>query len=299
MSGFTADWLRLREPFDRAARRMAAGAMDLPARLARCRERSHDNAFAVIDLGCGLGANLRELAPGLGGEQRWRLIDHDPALLAAVSKALAEWALRHDYDFTLDNGAVDFPAIDIAGPGFHAEVVRHRVDLARDFGTIDFSETALVTASALLDLVSASWLQALVRKAQAARAALLFGLNVDGQTTWDPIDRDDERVHGLFSQHQGRDKGFGPALGSDAPGIAVQQMACAGYQTLQVATDWLIDGAQAPDMQLAMIEGMATAALEQDPGAQGTVLAWKARRSAGIATSRLRVGHVDIVATPA
>lgn len=299
MSGFSADWLRLREPFDQAARQVAAGALDLPGRLARCRERSPDKAFAVIDLACGHGANLRELAPSLGGAQHWRLVDHDPALLAAVSQALAEWALRHDYRFTLKNGAGDFQAIEIAGPDFHVEVVRHRVDLARDLATIDFSETPLVTASALLDLVSASWLQTLVRKAQAARAALLFGLNVDGRTMWDPVDRDDARVHGLFSEHQRRDKGFGPALGSHAAAIALQQMACAGYETLQVQTDWVIDGAQAPEMQLAMVEGMATAALEQDPAAQGAVLAWKVRRSAGIGTSRLRVGHVDIVATPA
>lgn len=253
----------------------------------------------MIDLACGHGANLRELAPCLGGAQRWRLVDLDPALLAAVPQTLAEWALRHDYRFTLQNSAGDVQAIDIAGPDFHAEVLRHRIDLAHDLASIDFSQAPLVTASALLDLVSASWLQTLVRKAQAARAALLFGLNVDGRTMWDPVDRDDERVHGLFSQHQRRDKGFGPALGSQAIATALQQMACAGYETLQTQTDWVIDGAQAPEMQLAMVEGMATAALEQDPASQGAVLAWKARRRAGIGSSRLRVGHVDIAATPA
>jgi hypothetical protein len=299
MSGFSADWLRLREPFDQAAREMAAGALDLPGRLARWREPSSDKSFEVIDLACGHGANMRALAPCLGGAQRWRLVDHDLALLAAVPEALAEWALRHDYRFTLRNSAGDFQTIDIAGPGFHAEVVRQHVDLVRDLATLDFSEAPLVTASALLDLVSASWLQILVHKAQAARAALLFGLNVDGRTVWDPLDRDDELVHGLFSQHQRRDKGFGPALGSQAATTALEQLARAGYEPVQTRSDWVIDGAQSREMQLAMVEGMAGAALEQDPAAQGAVLAWKARRSAVIGTSRLRVGHVDIAATPA
>jgi hypothetical protein len=299
MSGFSADWLSLREPFDHAARETAAAALDLPVRLARWRERSAGKGLALIDLACGHGANLRVLAPLLGGAQHWRLVDHDPALLAAVTQALGEWARRHDYRFTREDGACDVQVIDIAGPDFHAKVVRQRVDLARELATLDFGETPLITASALLDLVSAPWVQTLIRKAQAARAALLFGLNVDGRTTWDPVDRDDEGVHRLFRQHQRRDKGFGPALGSQAAASALQQMACAGYETLQTQTDWVIDSAQAPEMHLAMVEGMAAAALEQDPAARGAVLAWKTRRCAGIGTSRLRVGHVDIVATPA
>jgi len=299
MSGFSAGWLSLREPFDHAARETAAAALDLPGRLARRWERSPDKAFAVIDLGCGHGANLRALAPCLGGAQHWRLVDHDSALLAAVPEAIAQWARRHDFRFKVEDDTGEVQAIDIAGPNFHAKVVRHRVDLARGLATLDFGETPLVTASALLDLVSAPWLQTLIRKAQAARAALLFGLNVDGRTTWDPVDRDDERVHRLFCRHQRRDKGFGPALGSQAAAIALQQMACAGYETLHTQTDWVIDGAQAPEMQFAMVEGMAAAALEQDPAARGAVLAWKTRRCAGIGNSRLRVGHVDIVATPA
>jgi hypothetical protein len=52
-------------------------------------------------------------------------------------------------------------------------------------------------------------------------------------------------------------------------------------------------------MQRAMVEGMADAALEQDPAARDAVQCWKARRMAGIIGTRLRVGHVDIVATPA
>jgi hypothetical protein len=299
MSGFSADWLHLREPFDHAARATMATALALPGPLARWRKQAAGEALAVIDLACGHGANLRVLAPVLGGEQHWRLVDHDRALLDAVPDALDEWARRHEYRFTLEHDAGDELAIDIAGPDFHARVVCERVDLARDLASLDFGPTTLVTASALLDLVSASWLQLLVHKAQAASAALVFGLSVDGRTTWSPADPGDDEVHALFSQHQRGDKGFGPALGSEAVAIALQQLACAGYETLRAQTDWVIDGASAPQMQRAMIEGMAAAALEQDPAAQDVVRSWAARRGAGIGGSRLRVGHVDIVATRA
>jgi hypothetical protein len=299
MNGFSADWLHLREPFDHAARATVTAALDLSGRLARWRKRSPGESLAVIDLACGHGANLRVLAPSLGGTQHWRLVDHDPALLDAVPDALDEWARRHEYRFTLEYGAGDEDAIDIVGPDFHAKVVRQRVDLARDLASLDFGQMSLVTACALLDLVSVSWLQAVIHKARAARAALLFGLTVDGRTAWSPADPGDEDVHALFSQHQRRDKGFGPALGSQAAAIALQQSERAGYETMQTQTDWVIDGALAPQMQRAMIEGMAAAALEQDPAAQDSVRSWAARRGAGIGSSRLRVGHVDIVATPA
>ncbi|HEY5308662.1 MAG TPA: hypothetical protein VIK97_09150 [Casimicrobiaceae bacterium] len=297
MSGFSADWLHLREPFDHAARETAAAALGLPGRLAPCRTRSPGEALAVVDLACGHGANLRALAPSLGGVQHWRLVDHDPALLAAVPEALGEWAHRRGYRFMLEGGAGDEQAIDIAGPDFRAKVACQRVDLVRDLAGLDFGATPLVTASALLDLVSAPWLQALIDKARAARAALLCGLTVDGRTDWNPVDPGDDLVHGHFSQHQRRDKGFGPALGSQAAAIALQQLARAGYETLQTRTDWVIDGAQAPQMQFAMVEGMAAAALEQNPAAQDAVRSWKARRGACIGNSHLRVGHVDIVAT--
>ncbi len=298
MTAFSADWLHLREPFDHRARATAAGAPELQARLARWRQQLPGGVLAVVDLACGHGANLRELAAGLGGAQRWRLLDHDAALLAAVPQALLQWALRHRYRYTCNDRAAGFPTIDIVGPDFHVEVVCQRVDLARVVASVDFSAATLVTASALLDLVSAPWLQLLVQQAQAARAALLFSLNVDGRTMWQPADPDDERVHRLFSQHQRRDKGFGPALGSAAGATAVHEMARAGYETLQLQTDWVIDGTQAPAMQLAMIEGMAAAALEHDPAEQRAVLDWKVRRSAVIADTCLRVGHLDIAALP-
>jgi hypothetical protein len=127
---------------------------------------------------------------------------------------------------------------------------------------------------------------------------MLFSLNVDRRLTWDPADAEDERVHRLFSQHQRRDKGFGIAMGPSAVEFALQQMASAGYEALHTHIDWVIDGAHAPEMHFAMVEGVAVAALEQDPTAQVALRCWRARRNAGIGASRLRVGHVDIVATP-
>lgn len=291
MTGFSTEWLRLREPFDHLAREAAAATLDLPRQAAAWRAASP--VLQVVDLACGSGANLRELAPRLGGRQRWRLVDHDPALLAAVPQALADWAGRHGYRFSAGG------ALQVAGPGFSAEATCEPLDLAHDLRRLDLRSTQLVTASALLDLVSAPWLQALTTHVQGTAAALLFALNVDGRTQWEPADPDDAFVHEYFSRHQRRDKGFGAALGPEAAAVAQALWATAGYQVRQAPSDWVIEGTASAAMQSAMIEGAATAAIEQDPGAQPRIQAWQARRLACLGTeaSRLQVGHVDLIAT--
>lgn len=298
MNGFSADWLHLREPFDHAARGPAAATLALPDRLARWRRRSRGRPLAVIDLACGHGANLRTLAPLLGGAQHWRLVDHDPTLLAAVPDALAAWAHRHAYRFSLGGGAGNERAMAVCGPNFDVTVVRQHADLASGGRGLDLGQSPLVTASALLDLVSRPWLQTLVKRARAARAAVWFGLTVDGRTTWDPADPADKWVHGLFSEHQGWDKGFGPAMGTQAASVALQQLELARYETSHARTDWVVDGRQAPQMVLAMLDGMTAAAREQDPVTQEAVQSWRTRRAAVAGSSCLRVGHVDILATP-
>ncbi|MGH6646895.1 hypothetical protein [Aquabacterium sp.] len=295
--GFSADWLRLREPHDQAARQAAFKALDGHDLVVRWRAaaspRGGDATFEVTDLACGSGANLRELAPRLGGRQRWRLVDHDPALLAALPLALSEWAGREGHHLTQTADGL----LHIDGAGFSAEVRSWQLDLARDLSRLDLAHTHLLTASALLDLVSLPWLRELLGQARAAGVPMLFALNVDGRHLWDPEDADDRLVHGLFSRHQQRDKGFGPALGPQAPAEVVRLLSEAGFGVRQAQSDWLIQGQGGHAMQTALIQGVAAAALEQSPSDGGAVLAWTTRRLARINTTSLRVGHVDIAAT--
>ena len=90
----------------------------------------------VLDLGAGTGANMRYLAPRLPEPQRWLLVDHDAALLASV-------ATRDDGPRRVATRQLDLRAIGDRE--------------AREM----FSGRALVTASALLDLVSEEWMRAL------------------------------------------------------------------------------------------------------------------------------------------
>ena len=70
MSGFSAQWLALREPYDVAARSPTV----LDAVVAAFRGQM---SIAVVDLACGTGATFRAIGPRLPPRQNWRLVDND------------------------------------------------------------------------------------------------------------------------------------------------------------------------------------------------------------------------------
>lgn len=265
MTGFSADWLALREGADAAAR-----AESLTARLAAfCAARER---VRILDLGSGTGSNLRFLAPQLGGAQSWTLVDQDAALL------------------------------DVAGLGedlLEVEVKRQRVDLAGDWASLTLSAADLVTASALMDLVSAAWFERLAADCRAAGCALFFVLSYDGRMAWDPVDPLDEAVRDLFNQHQRGDKGFGPALGPEAPAEMRRILEARGFRVETAASDWDL-GTEATELQRALLEGFTAAAVETAPERQAELEAWQARRREIISAgkSRLCVGHQDLFAAP-
>jgi hypothetical protein len=283
---FSADWLALREPFDTAAR-----AAPLVAAL-----RTHLTAgtvaapLEVVDLGAGAGSNLRFLAPRLGGVQNWLLVDHDAALLAAAQSTLRAWAQAQD---AVASTATE--PLTIAARGFSCSVACEERDLANTWPALP--PGALVTGAALLDLVSASWLDELIGACKDARAVVHFALTYDGRTTCVPIDAQDAEALELFNRHQLGGKSFGPALGPDAAREAAARFTTAGYTVEALQSDWRI-GPEHRAMQDALLEGWLGAAVEMAPARRDALAAWHRRRRVHVAGGRstLVVGHVDFVA---
>jgi len=175
MSGFSADWLALREPADAAARSSAL-AQRASVILAAA---GHVRA---VDLATGTGSNVRYLAPLLPPEQEWLLADEDERLLHLLPGRLP--GLR------FDARRVDLSNLDAAG------VIDGRM---------------LVTASALLDLVSEPWVASLAALAARAGAVVLMALSYNGQIECWPGEPEDNGVRQLVNRHQRTNKGFGAA----------------------------------------------------------------------------------------
>jgi hypothetical protein len=285
MSGFTADWLELREPADAAARsaELVAGfaGQSLPE-------------LRVVDLGAGAGSNLRYAAPLLGGMQHWTLVDDDATLLAAAQTRTNAWA------------AVRGAAVSSAGArlrvradGFECGMTCARIDLARNLAAVELPRGALVTSAALLDLVSQPWLDALVRRCVAANAPVLFALIYDGRTTCEPAEPEDAEALELFNRHQLGDKGFGAALGPHAAGAVEHALAHFHYRLDTRASDWRLEPRDT-ELQRALVDGWLGAALEVAPHRAIVLLDWHRRRLEHIALgrSRILVGHVDVAGRP-
>ncbi|WAJ26167.1 class I SAM-dependent methyltransferase [Antarcticirhabdus aurantiaca] len=260
MSGFDGSWLDLREPADARARD--------PRLLAEAAQLAGARGGLVVDLGAGTGSTFRVLQPRLAEATRWRFVDADPVLL--------DQARRRSGD------AVETLAADIA-----------------DFDPALVDAAGLVTASALLDLVSASFVERLADALAERRLPFYAALSVDGRVGWSvphPLDAD---VVSAFAAHQGGDKGFGAALGPAAPRLCAEAFRRRGFAVRLADSAWRLGPVDAA-LQDAFLGGFAAAVGETGRISPGDLADWAAfRRSAAASGAVCTVGHVDLLAVPA
>jgi predicted Rdx family selenoprotein len=266
---FDADWLDLREAVDHRSR---AERLKAPLR-AWWRARQ---GRRIVDLGAGAGSNLRYLHSVLGTEQHWNVVDHDAGLLSRIVSPAPTVTVRHV-----------------------------TADLA-DASLREIEGADLVTASALLDLVSADWLRSLAEACAARGCAVLFALTYDGDIlwrrgrgAWSEGDSSDRRIRDLVNAHQRRDKGLGPALGPDAAATAEAALRAVGYRTRSAPSPWVL-GPEDAELAAALVTGWSEAAVEQRPEEVSEIEAWARRRRVELLEGglELRVGHADLVGLP-
>lgn len=257
MERFPLEWLALREAYDRASRSRV---------LARAFLRALPRNARIADLACGSGSNARYLDALGRRDLRWELIDADPALLS------------------------------LAGKGRRASSVR-RVDLARPRRSLDLDHCDGATASALCDLVSGRWLDALIGDAARHGLPLLLALSVDGRVAFAPGARGDREILDAFRRDQRRDKGFGPALGPEAPRRLVRALRNHGYRVRSARSDWRLGAADGTILH-ALVAGFADVARRAGSMAAREIDDWLRLRREQIEGGRLAlaVGHVDLFA---
>jgi len=280
-----SEWLAVREPADCAAR-----SATLVERVRHALASS--DTVHVLDLCTGTGSNLRYLIDRLPGRQTWLAADRDARLLEELPAKLKTWADGRGYS-TRTEGQVS----SLRGGRCECDVETRAMDLNRlDAGL--FEGRNLVTASALLDLVSESWLRLLAARCREAGAIALFTLTYDGRSSCDPVEPEDDFVRELMNVHQKTDKGLGGrAEGPDAWSVAERAFTEAGYRVECAPSDWSI-GPSERTFQRMLIEGWARAAVEIAPERADSIADWLRRRlehlEAGL--SRIVVNHVDMVA---
>jgi hypothetical protein len=218
----------------------------------------------------------RWLAPRLPGPQLWVLHDRDPAVLDAAASGLPR---------TAADGA---PVEAQTRPG----------DLA-DLRAADLAGTALVTASALLDLLTVDEVDALAHAVVTAGCAALLTLSVTGRAQLSPAEPLDGSFAMAFDAHQRRTDAGRSLLGPDAGAVAVAAFDRRGATVLTRPSPWQLDADQAA-LAEEWLRGWIAAACVQQPELTEHAAGYLRRRLEACAAGRLRVtvGHLDVLALP-
>ena len=270
ISTATAEWLALRASADDAAR-----STELAHELAQL---IGPGPAVVHDLGAGTGAMARWLAPRLAGPQQWTLRDGDPGIVAhADLRAVA----------------------DREGRPIEVEwVVEDLALLPRDA----FRGASAVTASALLDVITAEEAAHIVAACIAAAVPAFFSLSVTGEVRLRPRAGADSLERGIgvaFDDHQRREADGRRMLGPDAVAVVADLFSTAGWRVRTVSTPWRL-GRRDRGLSAAWLNGWIDAAAEQRPDLADAAEELRRQRLAQAESGDLRVtvGHEDLLAWP-
>jgi hypothetical protein len=263
------EWLALREPADAAAR-----ARVLVDHLGRARPTS--GRWVVHDLGGGTGAMGRWLAPLLSGPQHWLVHDRDADLLQVA-------------------------AADVPGPaadGSPVTVEPQHSDITQ-LQPGELAGTSLITASALLDLMTKDELTGLITHCAGADCPILLTLSVVGHVSLAPAEPLDRDVAAAFDAHQCRVTDRGRLVGPDAVTLAVDQFQRLGAEVLIRPSPWRLGFSHAA-LAAEWFSGWVDAACEQHAELAAETELYTRRRLAQAATGQLAVtvDHADLLVLP-
>lgn len=268
-SRVSREWLALREPADAAAR-----ARGLAERVGRALPPSA--RWVIHDLGGGTGSMGRWLAPLLAGPQHWLVHDRDADLLEVAAAKLP-------------GPAADGAAVTVEPK--HSDITR--LQLA------ELAGASLITASALLDLLTEDELTGLVTVCAGAACPILLTLSVVGHVCLAPAEPLDRRLAAAFDAHQRRVTERGRLLGSDAVPLAIEQFGARGAEILVRPSPWRLGPSQA-DLAAEWLTGWLGAACEQQAELRAETEVYARRRLAQAAAGQLgvTVDHADLLILP-
>lgn len=290
MSGFSSDWLALREPVDHRSRNQSLQLTVLNY-LAQIKT-VNPGSVRFIDLGSGTGSNLRALAPHLHSDQHWTLVDYDVELLRTARDTLLAWGdseINSSDALSAMNSSASIKPLSILKQGKKIVVKFKCVDLLNDYQAILNEPADLITAAAFFDLVAEPWL---AKFCATLSKPLYTVLTYDGIEKWSPPERIDAEVLNAFHQHQRTDKGFGLALGPSAAERLENLLNAQHFTTLCVSSPWLLDRQDSRLIEQLAI-GTARAVREMNVIPSLAINQWEQNRRQA---SQCEIGHIDLFA---
>jgi hypothetical protein len=166
-------------------------------------------------------------------------------------------------------------------------------------GPADLAGATIITASALLDLLTAEELATLLIACRGAGCPILITLSVVGGVALTPADPLDDHVAAAFNAHQRRPTERGRLLGPDAVAVAVERLRRLRAEVLVRPSPWKLGAADA-HLAAEWFTGWVGAASEQQPDLASEVDVYARRRLAQAEAGQLEVtvDHADLLALP-
>jgi hypothetical protein len=181
----------------------------------------------------------RWLAPLLPGRQHWVAHDRDTELLAVAAA-------------NLPGPAVNGAAVTVEAK--HSDITRLQPG--------ELTDATLITASALLDVLTEEELYRLLNACAVAGCPALLTLSVVGRVKLNPPHPMDGRVAAAFDVHQRRSTERGRLLGPDAVALAADEFARLGATVRVRPSPWRL-GALQSELAAEWFTGWVGAACEQ------------------------------------
>jgi hypothetical protein len=218
----------------------------------------------------------RWLAPLLPGSQHWVVHDRDADLLEVAAA-------------DLPGHAADGAAVTVEPKRSDVTRLHHR----------ELAGAALITASALLDLLSEDECARLVAVCAGTGCPALLTLSVVGRVNLIPAEPLDRRVAAAFNAHQCRATERGRLLGPDAVALAIEQFDRLGAEVVVRPSPWQLGAAQAA-LAVEWFTGWVAAACEQRAELVADIELYTRRRLAQAAAGQLAitVDHADLLVLP-
>jgi hypothetical protein len=174
-----------------------------------------------------------------------------------------------------------------------------RVGELGELRAADLEGASLVTASALLDVLTASEAHAIVEACVGVGAPTLLSLSVTGEVELRPWDARDKLFETAFNAHQRRQVHDRRLLGRYGAPIVRGLFELAGWKVRTARTSWRIAHTE-PRLLAEWFDGWTDAAEEQSPTLREAAAGYRGLRTSQLDRGELSavVYHLDLLAWP-